>query len=72
MPVDPGYAPPSVREKKNVSMQYQHLFLYRALCEPVVLMTPETMVDDADDSPAGVEEFGFLELVLSSKNRGSG
>ena len=71
MPVDPGYAPPSVREKKNVSMQYQHLFLYRALCEPVVLMTPETMVDDADDSPAGVEIFGCLQLIKSTTN-GSG
>ena len=34
-------------------------------------MTPETMVDDADDSPAGVETFGCLQLIKSTTN-GSG
>ena len=34
-------------------------------------MTPETMVDDADDSPAGVERFGCLQLIKSTTN-GSG
>ena len=34
-------------------------------------MRAETLVDDAEDSPAGVEQFGCLRLMLSSKN-GSG
>ena len=49
-------------------MQYQPLFLLE-LCEP--LMTPDTMVDDANDSPAGVEMFGCLQLIKSTTN-GSG